>query len=510
VQTRYARGAMVSSADHVATGAGVAVLRAGGSAADAAIAANAVLAVTWPQHCGPGGDLFALVHVPGEDEPAALNASGRAGSGAEPERLRAAGETAMPRRGDVRAVTVPGCVDGWLALHERYGRLALDDVLEPARRLAADGFAASPTLVAAAAALPDAERASPVPADVEMLRRLVDPGDTLRRPGLARAFEAIVREGREGFYGGPFGEELLAIGDGEFAPADLERPSADWVPALGLRAWGRQLWTTPPNSQGYLTLAGAWIAEGLELFEPGDARWAHALIEAAAAARRDRDALLHEDADGRALLAPPRLAEQRAGIDPVRAADPATLHDEGATIGLAAVDSDGMGVALIQSNFSGWGTGLFVEGIALQNRGSAFSLRAGGPAEYGAARRPPHTLSPLLVTRPDGTLHTVLATMGGHAQPQILLQLLARRLRAGQGPAEALAAGRWGLEATGVAVEAHAPSDWFEGLPARGHRVLRRPSFSDDFGHAHLIAVEDDHLAGAADPRTGSGATGGF
>src|SRR5215213_422568 len=144
-ETVYAHSAMVSSADHVATGAGVAMLRAGGSAADAAVAANAVLTVTWPQHCGPGGDLFALVHVPGEDEPAALNASGRAGSGAEPQRLRAAGETAMPRRGDVRAVTVPGCVDGWLALHERYGRLGLADVLEPARRLAADGCAACPT-----------------------------------------------------------------------------------------------------------------------------------------------------------------------------------------------------------------------------------------------------------------------------------------------------------------------------------------------------------------------------
>ena len=133
VETRYARSAMVSCSDHVATGAGVAMLRAGGSAADAALAASAVLAVTWPQHCGPGGDLFALVHVPGEDEPAVLNASGRAGSGADPARLREAGETEMPSRGDVRSVTVPGCVDGWVALHERYGRLALADVLEPAQ-----------------------------------------------------------------------------------------------------------------------------------------------------------------------------------------------------------------------------------------------------------------------------------------------------------------------------------------------------------------------------------------
>jgi len=506
-ETVYARSAMVSSADHVATGAGVAMLRAGGSAADAAIAANAVLAVTWPQHCGPGGDLFALVHVAGEDEPAALNASGRAGSGADAERLRAEGETAIPARGDVRAVTVPGCVDGWIALHERFGRLELADVLEPARWLAAEGFAASPTLVAAAGAMPEEAAAA---GEVAALRALARPGAVVRRPGLARALAAIARDGRSGFYQGPFGEGLLAAGDDEFSPADLERSGADWVPALGLRAWGRPVWTTPPNSQGYLTLAGAWIAEGLELHEPGDARWAHALIEAAAAARRDRDALLHEGADGRALLAPPRLAEQRARIDPARAAAPAPAGGGGGTIGLAVVDPDGMGVGLIQSNFAGWGTGLFVEGIALQNRGAGFSLRESSSAEYGPGRRPPHTLAPVLVTRPDGTLHTVLATMGGHSQPQILLQILARRLKAGEAPADALAAARWGLEPTGVAVEAHAPSDWFEGLPARGHRVRRRPSWSDEFGHAHLIAVEDDHLAGAADPRTGSGSASGW
>src|SRR3954447_13796275 len=217
VETRYARSVMVSSADHVATGAGVAMLGAGGSAADAAIAANAVLAVTWPQHCGPGGDLFALVHLPGADEPAALNASGRAGSGADPERLRTEGETAMPPRGDVRAATVPGCVDGWIALHERFGRLELADVLEPARWLAGEGFAASPTLVKAAEALPApgaASAGSPAAGtaldELAALGGLSRPGATVRRPGLARALAAIARDGRGGFYEGPFGEGLLA------------------------------------------------------------------------------------------------------------------------------------------------------------------------------------------------------------------------------------------------------------------------------------------------------------
>ena len=394
---------MVSCGDHVATGAGVAMLRAGGSAADAALAASAVLAVTWPQHCGPGGDLFALVHVPGEDEPAVLNASGRAGAGAEPERLREAGESEMPLHGDVRSVTVPGCVDGWMALHERYGRLALADVFEPARRLADGGFSACPQLAGAAGALP---------AGHELRAAEARRGAVVRRPGIARALEAIARDGRDGFYAGAFGDALLALGGGEFAADDLERPGADWVPALGLRVWGRQGWTVPPNSQGYLTLGSAWIAEGLELFEPGDARWAHGLIEAAAAARRDRDVLLHGEADGRALLAAPRLAEQRARIDPRQASDPVRLRGDGGTVGIAAVDPDGMGIALIQSNYDSWGSGLFAEGIALHNRGAAFSLAEGTLPEYGPGRRPPHTLSPLLVCRPDGSLHTVLATMG--------------------------------------------------------------------------------------------------
>ena len=501
VETRYARSAMVACSDHVATGAGVAMLRAGGSAADAALAASAVLAVTWPQHCGPGGDLFAIVHVPGEDEPAVLNASGRAGSGADPERLRETSGTEMPARGDVRTVTVPGCVDGWVALHERYGRLALADVLEPARRLADGGFAASPQLAGAAAELP---------AEHELRAAADRPGAVFRRPGIAGALAAVARDGRAGFWAGAFGEALLALGDGEFAADDLERPGADWVPALGLPVWGRRFWTVPPNSQGYLTLGSAWIAEGLERFEPGDARWAHALIEAAAAARGDRDRLLHGDADGRALLAAPRLAEQQARVDPARASDPARLRGDGGTVGIAAVDPDGMGVALMQSNYDSWGSGLFAEGIALHNRGAAFSLAEGTLPEYGPGRRPPHTLSPLLVCRPDGSLHTVVATMGGQAQPQILLQLLARRLKAGEAPADALAAGRWMLDGDAVAVDAHAPSDWWVGLPARGYRVRRRPSWSDDFGHAHLIAVEDDHLAAAADPRSGSGSASGF
>ncbi|MGH8793309.1 MAG: gamma-glutamyltransferase, partial [Stackebrandtia sp.] len=177
--TFYAPSGMVASADHLASSAGVEILRRGGGAADAAIAANAVLAVTAPHLCGMGGDLFALVHR-GVGPPTALNASGRAGAGAKADRLRREGRFEMPLRGDIRSVTVPGCVDGWLTLHERYGRLPLSKVFAAAIGYAEDGFGASPLLVRARPVIDES------PGAVDLWAAAV-PGARVRRPGVARA-----------------------------------------------------------------------------------------------------------------------------------------------------------------------------------------------------------------------------------------------------------------------------------------------------------------------------------
>src|SRR3954471_15577852 len=351
--TSHAPNGMVCSVDHLASEAGIEVLRRGGTAADGAVATSAVLAVTTQHMCGMGGDLSALVHHRA-GPPDVLNASGRAGSGADPDALRAEGLTAMPFRGRINSVPVPGCVDGWLALHERHGRLPLADVLAPAIALADDGFPASPTLAAsipAIAALPGADDYTAHP---------VRPGTRIRRPLVADALRAIVRGGRDAWYGGAFGEGLLDVGGGEYTAADLARVQADWVEPVGVRAWDRDVWTVPPNSQGYLTLAGAWIAEGLPLpDDPDDSAWAHLLIESARQAAYDRVDVLHEHADGAALVAPERLAPRRAAIGEMAA----VLGDGyagGGTIHLAVVDRDRMGVSLIQSNAGGWGAGIVV------------------------------------------------------------------------------------------------------------------------------------------------------
>ena len=518
---------MVSSVDHLASSAGLAMLRAGGSAVDAAIATSAVLAVTTQHMCGVGGDLFALVHTGGVEPPAVLNASGRAGSGANAERLRSEGLREIPRTGHIAAVPVPGCVDGWLALHDRFGRLALEDVLRPAVGYAENGFPASPTLVGSAARLFTLEL--PEAADYTDGRSALRAGDVVRRPGVARALAGIARHGRRAFYEGEFGEGLLALGAGEYIEADLQLVNADWVDGLALDVWGRKVWTIPPNSQGYLTLAGAWIAERLNIPEERNDLWAHFLVEASRQAGHDRLDVLHEHSDGDALLAGERLAPRAAAISPERAASLGGAYAEGGTIYLCAVDArDGMAVSLIQSNYSGFGSMLVVPGVRifLQNRGCGFNLVAGHPAEYGPGRRPPHTLSPAMVTHPDGAFDTVLGTMGGDSQPQILLQLLARRYGPGQADdvGDAIAAPRFVLAGAepgygvwqdggrvAVALEPHAPSAWFKGLEARGHRVQELRPWSGDAGHAHMITLlPGGALAGSADPRSLGGVAAGL
>lgn len=512
---------MVCSVDHLASQAGVAMLRAGGSAVDAAVATSAVLSVTSPHLCGMGGDLMAVVVVPGAN-PIALNASGRAGSGADSSRLRAEGHAVMPMRGDIRSVTVPGCVDGWLTLHERYGTLPMAEVLAPARSYALDGFPASPTLATSVPRVADLSDADDLTSSGP-----VSPGTWLRRPGVARALTTIAANGRAGFYQGEFGEGLVAIGKGEFTEGDLATPQAEWVDALSIDALDHRLWTVPPNSQGYLTLASAFIASGLELPEDAtDPLWSHFLIEASRQAGHNRHAVLYEGASGEELLNPKILANQRDRIDASTSVRLGDGYRSGDTIALCAVDENRMGVSLLQSNASGFGAHIIVPGVRifLHNRGVGFSLVEGHPGELGPGRRPAHTLSPVAITNFDGTLRAVAGSMGGDGQPQILLQILTRHLLNAQQPGPAVAAGRWlltggpsgfdtwqgGADQMTVLLEGHAPSSWDDGLTSRGHRVERTAEFSHAFGHAHLIAAHGDYLAAGTDPRPRFGAAAGY
>ncbi|MEY2582009.1 MAG: gamma-glutamyltranspeptidase / glutathione hydrolase [Ilumatobacteraceae bacterium] len=490
----------------------------GGNAVDAAIATNAAMAVTGPHLCGMGGDLFALVHRDGEVF--ALNSTGRAGSGADAAALRTEGHSEMPFRHDIRTVTVPGCVDGWVALHERFAMLPLSVLLEPAIALAAQGFPASPLLVAAAARADEgaSENLS------ELLGQLSRPGARVQRRGAARALMSIAEGGRDAFYLGEFGSGLKAMGGGFYSDDDFSRPLSEWVTPLTVNTFGVDLWTIPPNSQGYLTLGAAELAGRLDLpADPNDIHFAHLLIEAATAAGFDRPEVLSDTASGEDLLA--AIAKRIGLIDTERASDRWAPGSDGDTTYLCAIDGRGMGVSLIQSNAAGFGSGLAepTTGINLHNRGIGFNLREGHPAEFLPGHRPPHTLCPAMATS-DGELRAVFGTMGGDAQPQILLQLAARLFHYGQSPAAAVHAGRWALQgretgfdtwtsgqAPTVLVEGNNPHEWVAGLADRGHKVAARPAYDSGFGHAHAIVIDSDGFrAGAADPRTMVGTAAGI
>jgi gamma-glutamyltranspeptidase/glutathione hydrolase len=508
--TATSSAAMVATADDLATKAGVAALRAGGSAVDAAVAAGAVLAVTSPHACGLGGDLFALVYEPGV-APIALNAAGRSGSGADPNVLRAQGHHKMPFTGDAQAITVPGCVDGWLKLHSRYGRLALAQVLQTAIALANDGFAVSPPLA------DDLARVNAALLPAELAVAAGKPGTMVRRKGVGQALRAVAEGGRDAFYLGSFGAGLIRLGPELFCWADLQAPQAHWTAALSLPVWSHELWTTQPSSQGYLTLLGAGILERLDPpADPADPSWAHLVVESLLAAGHDRPLRLHDDFDARRFL-PAEVNLRAVAIDSERASAAGFSAMPGGTTQICVVDEDRMGVSLMQSNCSSLGSLLFEEstGIELQNRGIGFSLEEGSVAEYGPCRRPPHTCAPALVTGRDGGLRAVLGAAGGDAQPQIVVQLLARLLASASSPGAALHAPRLRLERAqgngfdtwdgpglpGVVIEQEGAPGWVQGLIARGHRVSVRSRAEALAGWGHIIEVSGENLRGGAEPR---------
>jgi gamma-glutamyltranspeptidase/glutathione hydrolase len=496
---------------YLATRAGTTVLESGGNAVDAAVAANAALGVVAPETCGIGGDLLALVHAPETNEPAALNASGRAGSGADANEARAEGLGSIPVRSRW-AVTVPGCVDGWVALHRRYGSLPFEKVLEPAIGLARSGFAVSVELAQSLARL--AHVLGPQPAGRNLYPDGLppEPGAKLQRSDLATTLELIAVEGRDAFYGGRVAEEIAEATCGILTADDLAVDQADWMQGLSLDIMGHTGWTIPPNSQGYLTLAAAWIFEQLDPpRDPADPEFAHAAIESYRSVAWERDRFAADphccELPSDQLLSPYRLAERVDRIDLRRRANwPAPRPGPGGTAYLCVWDATGMGVSLIQSNYHGIGSGIGIAagGFFLHDRGSAFTLDPAHPNELAPGKRPLHTLAPSLWTK-DNALSMLVGTRGGDFQPQLLLQMATNLLWAGVQPAEAQLLPRWivGLDSTSGSTVNHEPllDSMQTGLIGRGHSMKPTAGWMGGWGPVSLIAASDSSLLGVTDPR---------
>jgi gamma-glutamyltranspeptidase/glutathione hydrolase len=504
--------AVAVSPHHLASQAAMDAIEAGGNAVDGAIAANAVLAVVAPDTCGPGGDLFAIIHRPGMTMPEALNASGRAGSRASAQHLRDAGLSEVPLRSP-DSVTVPGCVDGWEALTERFANRDLAANLAPAIAHATDGFAVSAELAASLDALQPLIGDQPSAGSLYPQGRPPQPGGTITRPLLAETLAAVADGGRAAFYEGPAGRAITEITDEVITAEDLQRGQAEWVAPLGASVMGLTAWTIPPNSQGWITLATLRIFEMLDPpHDPLDPEYHHLLIEAYRSVAWERaDNTADPDTmsiDPAQLLDGERLAERAERIDRTSTgAWPAAPVAPGGTAYLATRDHTGMAVSLIQSNFRGIGTGLSAgaTGVWLHDRGEGFDLRPGHPNELSPGRRPLHTLSPTLWTDDDRTA-LVLGTRGGDQQPQLLAQMAAHNRWADLCPEDSQAQPRWTIAdladpAPEVRIESRFAPGTMKGLAERGHILEEVDPWQTGWGPVSVISDDAAEVRGAADPR---------
>jgi gamma-glutamyltranspeptidase/glutathione hydrolase len=504
--------AVAVTTHHLATRAAVETMRSGGNAVDAAVAANAVVGVVRPDTCGPGGDLFALVHAPGQPRPFALNASGRAGSKVDAASLRRAGRDTIPAR-STHTITVPGCVDGWIALLDRHGTQSLHDVLATAIAIADDGFEVPTELAGSLDVLApliggEASARSLYPNGVAPAA-----GTVIRRPDLAATLRLLAEGGRDAFYLGDVGRGIVAATDGGVIADDLAVDQADWVEPLGMRVFGLDAWTIPPNSQGHLVLTAGWLAERLPApRDPADGSWHHALIEAYRAVAWERD-LVTTDPDTAPLapddlVSPARLEARLTRIGDRPVSWPASRTVPGGTTYLCVRDGAGLGVSLIQSNFHGIGTGrgAGATGVFLHDRGAGFTLEQGHRNELVPGRRPLHTLAPTLWTE-GGSLRMILGTRGGQYQPQLLLQVAAHRRLAGLDASAAMAFPRWIVDHWGpdethrVSVESRMPDGVVDELSARGHIVARTAPWERGWGPVALIEHDGASVTACGDPR---------
>ena len=514
---------MVVTPHPLATAAGVEALRDGGTAVDAAVAANAMLAVVYCNACGLGGDAFALVWEPGAARLHGFNGSGRSPAALTIGAVRDAGHRAMPARGPL-PITVPGAVDAWAQLLERFGRRSLADALAPAARAAADGYpltAITSRSIAASLEFFDADARA-------VFAAAGAPGDTFRQPLLADSLRAIAEGGRDSYYGGPIGAEIaraVRAAGGVMSAGDLAAHRGNWVEPISTTYGDVEVATIPPNSQGITALMALNVLSVLEwpTGAPLSADRLHAQIEAVKVAWSERDRCIADPerglADPSALLSSEHAAWLASRLSPDRAQRLVPTNPPGGgTVYLCAADSDGMMVSLIESNYMGFGSGIMggSTGIMLQNRGAYFSLDPDHPNALAPRSRTLHTLMPGMLLR-DGRAEAALGAMGGDGQPQTMVQLVTGLVDDGLDPQAVVDRPRWVAltEAAGqplgpVSIESDGvDAGTVAELEALGHAVELVAPRTPLMGWAQVIRLRPDGAyEGGADPRADSVAAG--
>ncbi len=456
-----ARNGMVVTSQPLASQIGLDILKKGGNAVDAAIAANAALGLMEPYACGLGGDLFAILWDAGTRKLYGLNASGRSPKSLShstlSRKLEQSDDVGIPKYG-VLPLTVPGAVDGWFTLHERFGDLAMTELLEPAINYAKQGF---PVTQIIAAEWRDALKLiGEQPGDLSKLfcpkGKIPAVGDVFKNPDLAQSYRLIAKQGRDVFYKGDMAKRIGAFVDkqgGYLTTDDLASHCSDWVEPLSTNYRGFDVYQMPPNSQGLATLQMLNILEGYDLqkMEFGSPELLHVMTETKKLVYEDRARFYADMAFAnipiRQLLSKRYAAQRRSLItkraqNRVAAGNPAL--SQGDTTYIAVADKAGNMVSLIQSTYSEFGSGLVVPetGFTLQNRGKLFSLDNKHRNVYAPRKRPFHTIIPGFVSY-DGEPYLSFGVMGGAFQPQGQVQVLTNMIDFEMNSQEAGDAPRW-------------------------------------------------------------------
>ncbi len=444
-----AQNGMACTSQPLATQAALDILKQGGNAVDAAIAANAVNTVVEPMSCGIGGDLFAIVWIEDENKLYGLNASGRSPESLTLKTLKEMGLEKIPVRGPL-PVSVPGCVDGWFELHTKFGKLPMDKILAPAIYYAEQGFPVTEVIASYWEGSEKSLQDMPGFADVFLPNSSAPKkGEIFKNPALANTLKLIAEKGKEVFYTGEIADEIerfMKQQNGFMTKSDLANHKSEWVDPVSTNYRGYDVWELPPNGQGIAALQMLNILEGYDLrsMRFGSPEYLHLLIEAKKLAYEDR-AKFYADPDFNKIPVEKLISKEYADkrrklIDEKNAAnrfDAGNLED-GDTIYLTVADKDGNMISLIQSLYWGFGSGLVPTklGFPLQNRGELFTLEEGHYNQYEPGKRPFHTIIPAFVTK-NGKPFLSFGVMGGSMQPQGHVQVLINMIDFGMNLQEA-------------------------------------------------------------------------
>ncbi len=501
---------MAATSHPLASRVAIETLRAGGNAADAAVAAVAVLCVVEPHMTGIGGDCFAMIHTP--DRPVwGYNGSGRAGSRASLDALLAQGMR-MIAPDSIHAVTVPGAIDAWAAILAAHGRFSLDRVLAPAIHYGESGFP-----VAARIAWDWAQAVGKLRADAGAARHLLfdgrapAEGDVVRLPALAQSLKTIEAQGPRAFYEGSLAQDMVATvaARGSFLAAeDFARHRGEVVAPIATNYRGLDVLELPPNTQGLTALVLLNILERFDLdpLDPLGTDRFHLTLEAARLAYAVRDTHIADPAAMRVspldLLDKNFAKKLAARIDrATRGPLPRAPSPGDDTVYLTVVDRDRMAVSLINTLYSTFGVGICTEktGIMLTNRGACFVLDPDHPNAFGPGKRPMHTIIPALAFR-DGRCELSFGVMGAHYQPMGHAQVITNMVDYGMDVQAAIDAPRAFFLGASAVVERGLPEATVDGLRARSHDVVRAPS---PWGGAQAIGIDWQRgvLIGGSDPR---------